>query len=138
MNLGDLETCTTYGIPVKVLLLNNLGDGMVRQWQTLMFDERYSGTDKSLHQKDFVKAAEADGYKFAQRVSERGKLQKALEDFVNFSGPAFLEVMIDKFAMVMPMVGPGKGYKDMLVGDYITPRETPPPTTTKTGDTAMF
>jgi len=138
MNLGDLETCTTYGIPVKVLLLNNLGDGMVRQWQTLMFDERYSGTDKSLHQKDFVKAAEADGYKFAKRVSERGKLQKALEEFVNFPGPAFLEVMIDKFAMVMPMVGPGKGYKDMLVGDYITPRETPPPTATKTGDTSMF
>ncbi len=138
MNLGDLETCTTYGIPVKVLLLNNLGDGMVRQWQTLMFDERYSGTDKSLHQKDFVKAAEADGYKFAMRVSERGKLQKALEEFVNFPGPAFLEVMIDKFAMVMPMVGPGKSYKDMLVGDYITPRETPPPSATKTGDTSMF
>ncbi len=138
MNLGDLETCTTYGIPVKVLLLNNLGDGMVRQWQTLMFDERYSGTDKSLHQKDFVKAAEADGYKFAKRVSERNKLQKALEDFVNFPGPAFLEVMIDKFAMVMPMVGPGKSYKDMLVGDYITPRETPPPSASKTGDTSMF
>ena len=138
MNLGDLETCTTYGIPVKVLLLNNLGDGMVRQWQTLMFDERYSGTDKSLHQKDFVKAAEADGYRFAKRVSDRAKLQKALEDFVNFPGPAFLEVMIDKFAMVMPMVGPGKGYKDMLVGDYITPRETPPPTAAKTGDTSMF
>ncbi len=138
MNLGDLETCTNYGIPVKILLLNNLGDGMVRQWQTLMFDERYSGTDKSLYQKDFVKAAEADGYKFAKRVSERGKLQKALEDFVHFPGPAFLEVMIDKFAMVMPMVAPGKGYKDMLVGDYITPREAPPPATAKTGDTAMF
>ncbi len=138
MNLGDLETCTNYGIPVKILLLNNLGDGMVRQWQTLMFDERYSGTDKSLYQKDFVKAAEADGYKFAKRVSERGKLQKALEDFVHFPGPAFLEVMIDKFAMVMPMVGPGKGYKDMLVGDYITPREASPPAATKTGDTPMF
>ncbi len=138
MNLGDLETCTNYGIPVKILLLNNLGDGMVRQWQTLMFDERYSGTDKSLYQKDFVKAAEADGYKFAKRVSERGKLQKALEEFVHFPGPAFLEVMIDKFAMVMPMVGPGKGYKDMLVGDYITPREASPPAATKTGDTPMF
>ncbi len=138
MNLGDLETCTNYGIPVKILLLNNLGDGMVRQWQTLMFDQRYSGTDKSLYQKDFVKAAEADGYKFAKRVSERGKLKKALEDFVHFPGPAFLEVMIDKFAMVMPMVGPGKGYKDMLVGDYITPREASPPAATKTGDTPMF
>jgi acetolactate synthase-1/2/3 large subunit len=138
MNFGELETLTTYGIPVKVLLLNNLGDGMVRQWQTLMFEERYSGTDKSLHKKDFVRACEADGFGFAQRVSDRKKLRKALEDFVKHDGPAFLEVMIDKFAMVMPMVGPGKGYRDMLVGDYITPRETPPPSATKTGDTAMF
>src|SRR5207244_7920877 len=67
MNLGELETLTTYDIPVKVLLLNNLGDGMVRQWQDLFFENRYSGTDKTLHKKDFVKAAEADGFEFARR-----------------------------------------------------------------------
>src|SRR5919198_720988 len=70
MNLGELETLTTYDIPVKVLLLNNLGDGMVRQWQDLFFQNRYSGSDKSLHKKDFVKAAEADGFEFARRGSE--------------------------------------------------------------------
>jgi len=138
MNLGELETLTNYDIPVKVLLLNNLGDGMVRQWQTLMFNERYSGTDKSLHKKDFIKAAEADGFGFARRITERSQLEKDLQDFVDFDGPAFLEVMIDKFAMVMPMVGPGKGYKDMIVGDYITPRDTPPPGADDTGDTSMF
>ena len=69
MNLGDLETLTTYDIPVKVLLLNNLGDGMVRQWQDLFYTGRYAGTDKSLHKKDFIKAAEADGFPFARRVS---------------------------------------------------------------------
>ncbi|HOH31134.1 MAG TPA: biosynthetic-type acetolactate synthase large subunit, partial [Candidatus Hydrogenedentes bacterium] len=69
MNIGELETCTTYNLPVKVLLLNNYGDGMVVQWQTLYYNGRFSGTDKSLRTKDFVKTAEADGFKFSKRVS---------------------------------------------------------------------
>ncbi len=123
MNLGELETCTTYGVPVKVLLLNNLGDGMVRQWQTHMFEKRYSGTDKSLHKKDFIKAAEADGFEFAKRVTQRRELPELLRAFVDFKGPAFLEVMIDQNAEVWPAVWPGKGYKEMSVGKYIVPRE---------------
>ena len=71
MNLGELETVTTYNLLVKILLLNNLGDGMVRQWQKMYFGNRFSGTDKSLHSKDFVKAAEADGFQFAVRLSEK-------------------------------------------------------------------
>jgi acetolactate synthase-1/2/3 large subunit len=125
MNLGELETCTNYDIPVKVLLLNNLGDGMVRQWQTHMFGQRYSGTDKSLHKKDFIMAAKADGYEFAKRVDDQKRLKKALREFVECKTPAFLEVMIDPYAEVWPMVGPGDGYSKMNVGDYITPRETP-------------
>ncbi len=125
MNLGELETCTNYDIPVKVLLLNNLGDGMVRQWQTHMFGQRYSGTDKSLHKKDFIMAAEADGYEFAKRVNNQKHLKKVLREFVECKTPAFLEVMIDPYAEVWPMVGPGDGYSKMKVGDYITPRETP-------------
>ena len=83
MNLGELETLTTYDIPVKVLLLNNLGDGMVRQWQDLFYANRYSGTDKTLHKKDFVKAAEADGFGFARRVTRaRRACARALEEFV--------------------------------------------------------
>jgi len=124
MNLGELETCTTYDIPVKVLLLNNQGDGMVRQWQKLYFDNRFSGTDKTLHQKDFVKAAEADGYTFAQRVSDKAKVREVLQAFVSHQGPAFLEVMIDPDACVFPMVGPGLGYKDMVTGDFIVARKT--------------
>ena len=109
--------------PVKVLLLNNLGDGMVRQWQDLFFENRYSGTDKTLHKKEFIKAAEADGFEFARRVLEKSQVRKMLEEFVNFRGPAFLEVLIDQSAHVYPMVGPGTGYKDMITGKYITPRE---------------
>ncbi|HVO27656.1 MAG TPA: biosynthetic-type acetolactate synthase large subunit [Candidatus Margulisiibacteriota bacterium] len=122
MNLGELETLTTYDIPVKVLLLNNFGDGMVRQWQDLFFANRYSGTDKTLHKKDFIKAVEADGFEFAKRVTDRAEIRASLEAFVNFPGPAFIEVLIDQSAHVYPMVGPGMGYKDMITGKYITPR----------------
>jgi acetolactate synthase I/II/III large subunit len=122
MNLGELETLTTYDIPVKVLLLNNLGDGMVRQWQDLFYANRYSGSDKTLHKKDFVKAAEADGFKFARRVTTIDDVRAGLEAFVSFAGPAFLEIMIDQNSHVYPMIGPGMGYKDMLTGKYIPAR----------------
>ncbi|MBX7245070.1 MAG: biosynthetic-type acetolactate synthase large subunit [Candidatus Sumerlaeaceae bacterium] len=125
MNLGELETLTTYDIPVKVLLLNNLGDGMVRQWQKLYFSHRFSGSDKSLHKKDFVKAAEADGFGFARRLTDKADVKKVLKEFVDYKGPAFLEVMIDQDAGVYPMVGPGMGYKEMVTGDWINKRETP-------------
>ena len=125
MNLGELETVTTYNLPVKILLLNNLGDGMVRQWQKMYFQNRFSGTDKSLHSKDFVKAAEADGFGFAARLTERAEVKRVLEEFVEFKGPAFLEVLIDQDACVYPMVGPGMGYKEMVTGDFIRSRTQP-------------
>jgi acetolactate synthase-1/2/3 large subunit len=124
MNYGELETLTTYDIPVKVLLLNNMGDGMVRQWQDLFYTSRYSGTDKTLHKKDFIRAVEADGFGFARRVSARDQVRKDLEAFVSFSGPAFLEVMVDPSAHVYPMVGPGMGYKDMITGKDIPSRDS--------------
>jgi len=126
MNLGELETLTTYDIPVKVLLLNNQGDGMVRQWQDLFYANRYSGSDKALHTKDFVKAVEADGFKFAKRVTAVDDVRGKLEEFVSFSGPAFLEVMIDPHEHVYPMVGPGAGYKEMITGEYIKSRNDKP------------
>src|SRR6185369_2902130 len=122
MNLGELETLTTYNIPVKVLLLNNLGDGMVRQWQDLFYANRYSGSDKTLHKKDFVKAVEADGFEFVRRLSKREEMRETLEAFVASPGPAFLEVIVDQTAHVYPMVGPGMGYKDMITGKYIKGR----------------
>ncbi len=123
MNLGDLETLTNYDIPVKVLLLNNLGDGMVRQWQDLFYANRYSGSDKTLHKKDFVRAVEADGFGFARRVTDPEQVRASLEAFVRFSGPAFLEVMVDQSAHVYPMVAPGMGYKDMITGKHIVARD---------------
>src|SRR4030095_5855785 len=96
MNLGELETLTTYDIPVK-----------------------------TLHKKDFIKAAEADGFGFARRATDPGEVPALLEAFVRFAGPAFLEVMVDPTAHVYPMVGPGMGYKDMSAGKWIPAREAP-------------
>ena len=62
MNLGELETVTTYDLPIKVMVLNNFGDGMVMQWQRLFFKGRLSASDKSLRKKDFVRTAQADGF----------------------------------------------------------------------------
>jgi acetolactate synthase-1/2/3 large subunit len=122
MNFGELETVTTYGLSVKILLLNNEGDGMVRQWQTLYFGKRYFAIDKNLHSVNFVKAAEAMGFPFAKRLSKPEELEDTLRAFVSSSGPAFLEVMIDPNAMVYPMVGPGAAYKDMVTGEWIRSR----------------
>src|SRR6202008_5031838 len=122
MNLGELETVTTYDLPVKVVVLNNNGDGMVKQWQKLFFKGRLSASDKSLHTKDFVKAAQADGFKFAVRLDRKEDLQRVVREFVEFKGPAFLEVAIDPDAGVYPMVGPGQAYDEMITGDWIVSR----------------
>jgi len=71
MNLGELETVTTYQLPVKIVVLNNFGDGMVKQWQKLFFKGRLSASDKSLHKKDFIKAAQADGFRYAVRLEHK-------------------------------------------------------------------
>jgi len=122
MNLGDLETVTTYNLPLKVVVLNNFGDGMVRQWQKLFYKGRFSASDKSLHKKDFVKAAQADGYAWARRLDRKEDLPATVAEFVKFDGPAFLEVIIDPDAGVYPMVGPGMSYAEMITGDWIRSR----------------
>ncbi len=71
MNIGELETVTTYDLPIKIVVLNNFGDGMVKQWQKLFFKGRLSGSDKSLHKKDFVRAAAADGFQWARRLDRK-------------------------------------------------------------------
>jgi acetolactate synthase-1/2/3 large subunit len=122
MNLGELETVTTYGLPLKIVVLNNVGDGMVRQWQKLFFKGRFASSDKSLHRKDFVRAAEADGFAWARRLEQREELAAIIAEFLAFEGPAFLEVMIDPDAGVYPMVGPGANYSQMITGDFIPSR----------------
>ncbi len=122
MNLGELETATTYDLPVKVAVLNNFGDGMVKQWQKLYYKGRLSASDKSLRKKDFVKAAQADGFEFARRLERKDEIKTAIREWLEFPGPAFLEVIIDPDAGVYPMVGPGLAYDQMVTGDFIRTR----------------
>ncbi|MEA3410465.1 MAG: biosynthetic-type acetolactate synthase large subunit [Pseudomonadota bacterium] len=123
MNLGEMETVTTYNLPVKVVVLNNFGDGMVKQWQKLFFKGRLSASDKSLHKKNFVKAAQADGFEYAVRLERNDDVPRVIREFLDFPGPAFLEVIIDLDAGVYPMVGPGMAYTEMITGDFIPSRE---------------
>ena len=127
MNLGELETVTTYDLPVKVVVLNNFGDGMVKQWQKLFFKGRLSASDKSLHKKDFVKAAQADGFRYAVRLDRKEDVPRVVREFIEFEGPAFLEVIIDPDAGVYPMVGPGQAYDEMITGDHIESRSRSEP-----------
>ncbi|MDO1529256.1 biosynthetic-type acetolactate synthase large subunit [Fulvimonas sp. R45] len=138
MNLGELETVTTYGLPLKVVVLNNVGDGMVRQWQKLYFGHRFAASDKSLHRKDFIKAAEADGFAWARRLEDKAALEATIEDFLAFDGPAFLEVMIDPDAGVYPMVGPGATYAQMITGEFIASRGAVPVEAVEVPSTSMF
>ncbi len=127
MNIGELETATTYDLPIKVVVLNNFGDGMVKQWQKLFFKGRLSGSDKSLHKKDFVRAATADGFQWARRLDRKQDVPAVVAEFLGYTGPAFLEVIIDPDAGVYPMVGPGLGYDAMITGEYIAARSQDAP-----------
>jgi acetolactate synthase-1/2/3 large subunit len=125
MNIGELETATTYNLPIKIIVLNNYGDGMVRQWQKLYYNSRMSASDKSLHKKDFVKSAQADGFGFATRLEKVADIEPVIREFMAYAGPAFLEVVIDPDAGVYPMVGPGLSYDKMITGEWIESREKP-------------
>lgn len=136
MNIGELETVTTYDLPVKVVVLNNFGDGMVKQWQKLFHKGRLSASDKSLYKKDFIKAAQADGFKYAVRLDKNADVPRVVAEFIAFKGPAFLEVLIDPDAGVYPMVGPGQSYEQMITGDFIPSRHKVDPKTP--GPSEMF
>jgi acetolactate synthase-1/2/3 large subunit len=122
MNLGELETVTTYELPIKVIVMNNFGDGMVKQWQKLYYKGRMSASDKSLRRKDFIKAAQADGFEFARRLDQKEDMQETIKAWLDYPGPAFLEVIIDREACVYPMVGPGLSYNSMITGEFIPNR----------------
>jgi acetolactate synthase-1/2/3 large subunit len=94
----------------------------VKQWQKLFFKGRLSASDRSLHKKDFIKAAQADGFRYATRLERKEDVPRVIAEFLSFQGPAFLEVMIDPDAGVYPMVGPGQSYDEMITGEFIPSR----------------
>src|SRR5690606_4019011 len=125
MNMGELETATTYNLPVKVCVLNNIGDGMVRQWQKLFFGGRMACTDKSLHTKDFVKAAQAAGFRSGRRPTTTADAPHVVREWLEVAGPPFPGVMIAPGAGLCPSVPPGAAYGAMIAGAHIRARQAP-------------
>ncbi len=112
MTLQELGTIAQYNIPVKIIVLNNEFLGMVRQWQQLFFEGRYSFTEMS--NPDFVKLNEAYGIK-ARKVIDRNELRDVLKEMLEFDGPYFLEVKVEKEENVFPMIPTGAAVCDMVL-----------------------
>lgn len=120
MTLTELSSAVQAGTPVKILLLNNEEQGMVTQWQSLFYENRYSHT----HQlnPDFMKLAEAMGLK-GIKVKKQEQLDSALNEFVSTEGPVLLEVEVEKKVPVLPMVPAGKGLEEFIYFDETTENE---------------
>jgi len=112
MTLQELGTIMQYKIPVKILVLNNNFLGMVRQWQQLFHEKRYSFTEMS--NPDFVRLVEAYGIS-AERVTERDELDGALKRFLESDAARFLEVVVGKEDNVFPMVPAGSGVGEIIL-----------------------
>jgi acetolactate synthase-1/2/3 large subunit len=104
MTIQELGTIMQTKAPVKVVLLNNNYLGMVRQWQQLFFDKRYSFTE--LENPDFIKIAEAYQIK-AKKVTERDDLEASVAEMILHQGAYFLEVVVEKEDNVFPMIATG-------------------------------
>ena len=122
MTLTELSTARQFNIGVKVIVLNNEEQGMVTQWQSLFYEDRFAHT----HQKnpDFVKLSEAMGVP-AKRCIKPGEVEESLRWLIEGSGdgPAFLEVVTDKKVPVLPMVPAGNGLHEVLVYDEVKERK---------------
>ena len=113
MTAMEMVTAAQYGIPAKTIILNNDFQGMVKQWQDLFYQERYSHTE--MHNPDFVKLTEAMNCA-AFRVTKEADLERVMKEFLACPRPAVLEAMVEKHEHVYPMIPAGKTVDDMVLG----------------------
>ena len=111
MNIQSLAVVAQERLPIKIAILNNGYLGMVRQWQQLFFEGRYSGTP--LLGPDFAKVAEAYGIA-AFTVREKGDVVPTIEQAMAVDGPALMNFVVEQEENVYPMVAPGAGVNDMI------------------------
>ncbi len=111
MNIQELATAVYYNIPVIVAILNNNRLGMVRQWQSMFYDERFSST--IITGPDFVKLADAYGA-VGLRVTEAGDVGPALEKAIAVQKPVLIDFIVDPDENVLPMVPPGGAINKMM------------------------
>lgn len=113
MNMNEMAVAVSEGIPIVVLIFNNTVLGMVRQWQSLFYEHRYSYT--SIDRKtDYVKLAEAFGAK-GLRIHNRHEIEKVMKEAMNSKVPCIVDCMIDKDDCVYPIIPPGKSGKDIIL-----------------------
>ena len=113
MNSQELATCFTEGLPVKTVIINNSGHGMVRQWQRIIYKERFCAIDLP-GIPDWVRLAEAYGC-VGLRVTKPSELVPALEKMISTPAPVVLDVCVDKDECVFPMVPAGGANTDMIL-----------------------
>ncbi|KAJ2007917.1 Acetolactate synthase, mitochondrial [Coemansia thaxteri] len=114
MTAMEMATSAQYGIAAKHLVLNNNFQGMVKQWQDLFYDKRYSHT--TMRNPDFVKLAEAMGVR-GMKVTNLNDLPHAIEEFLKEPGPVMLEAVVDASEHVYPMAPGGKPLHEMVLGN---------------------
>lgn len=110
MNIQELGVIAQENLPVKIIILNNNFLGMVRQWQELFFNQRYSFTE--LKNPDFIKIAEGYGIP-ANKVTQRAELSESLNQLIQSKGPFLLEVVVEKQENVFPMIPTGCGVSEV-------------------------
>lgn len=112
MNLNELATMASYNIPVKMFIMNNKVLGMVRQWQKLFYNNRFSDTDP--HRKtDFVAVAEAFGIK-GIRINTNDDIDSAVAEALAYPGPVLCDCRISPDSNVLPMIPPGGAHTDII------------------------
>jgi acetolactate synthase-1/2/3 large subunit len=112
MTIQELGTIAQYNLDIKIIVLNNNFLGMVRQWQQLFFEKRYSFT--KMKNPDFVGIAKAYGLA-AQKVTSRDQLEGAIQDMLDHKGPYVIEVVVEKEDNVFPMVPAGASVSDIIL-----------------------
>lgn len=113
MNIQELATVAQYNIPVKVIILNNRYLGMVRQWQELFFDRKYSQTDISV-QPDFVKVAAAYGIK-GYHIEDPKEVEPLLKSLITMKKAVIADIVVEREEGVFPMVPAGAAVSNMLL-----------------------
>jgi acetolactate synthase I/II/III large subunit len=113
MNIQELATATQYRLPVKIFILNNEYMGMVRQWQELTYQSRYSESYSDALP-DFVKLGEAYGWK-GIRIETRGELEDGIQAMLDHDGPVIVDCRVAKLANCFPMIPSGAAHTEMLL-----------------------
>ncbi len=114
MNVQELATLAQYRIPVKIFVLNNQYMGMVRQWQELLYDSRYSESHMDFHP-DLVKLADAYGLR-GLRIDTLDQLDDGIREMINHPGTVLVDCRVDPSENCFPMIPPGAAHNDMLMG----------------------